>query len=155
MQIWVDADGCPAAIRDIVWRAADRTGVLATFMANHHISLPGSRFVRSRQVAGGFDVADNTIAALVSPGDLVITQDIPLAAEVIGRGAAALSPRGEMFSSDSIAGRLTMRNFLDTMRSSGLQSGGPPPLSQRDRQQFASQLDSYLARRDKGDQTVG
>ena len=146
LRIWVDADGCPAVIKDILFRAAERSGVATTFVANHPIQVPKSRFIRSRQVSQGFDVADNVIVGLVSPGDLVITQDIPLAADVIKKGGAALSPRGEMFSPDSIAGRLTMRNFLDIMRSSGVQTGGPPPLASRDRQLFANQLDSYLAR---------
>lgn len=146
LRIWVDADGCPAVIKDILFRAAERSGVVTTFVANHLVQVPKSKFIRSRQVSQGFDVADNVIVELVSPGDLVITQDIPLAADVINKGGAALSPRGEMFSSDSIAGRLTMRNFLDTMRSSGIQSGGPPPLAARDRQLFANQLDSYLAK---------
>lgn len=146
MQVWVDADSCPAAVREILCRAAMRAQVLTIFIANHRIQLPSSPFVRSRQVSSGFDVADSAIAASVEQGDLVVTQDIPLAAEIIARGGAALSPRGEMFSPDTIASRLTMRNFLDTMRASGIQSGGPPPLSARDRQAFANCLDAYLTK---------
>jgi uncharacterized protein YaiI (UPF0178 family) len=147
VQIWVDADACPVVIKDILFRAAERTGVQVTLVANQPIRVPGSRFVNFLQVASGFDVADDEIARRCQPGDLVITSDIPLAAEVIEKGGTALSPRGELHTRDNIKARLNMRDFLDTMRSSGMESGGPPALNQSDRQQFANQLDRWLARR--------
>jgi len=147
VQIWVDADACPVVIKDILFRAAERTGVQVTLVANQPIRVPGSRFVNFLQVASGFDVADDEIARRCQPGDLVITSDIPLAAEVIEKGGTALSPRGELHTRDNIRARLNMRDFLDTMRSSGMESGGPPALNQSDRQQFANQLDRWLARR--------
>jgi uncharacterized protein YaiI (UPF0178 family) len=147
MQIWVDADACPRVIKDILFRAAERAAVALTLVANQALQVPPSRYVRSVQVPRGFDVADQEIVARVQPGDLVITQDVPLAAEVIGRGAHALSPRGELFSDGDIQARLTMRDFLDTLRASGVTTQGPPPLSQAERQSFAGQLDRWLARR--------
>ena len=146
MAIWVDADACPRVIRDIVFRAAERCAVTVTLVANQAIETPRSRYVRMLQVSPGFDVADNEIARRAVPGDLVITSDIPLAAEVIGKQAQALSPRGERFTPDNIRERLNMRDFMDTLRASGLAGGGPPPLSAADRQAFANGLDSYLAR---------
>ncbi len=146
MKIWVDADACPAAIRDIVCRAADRLSIAATFVANQPLRLPRSRHVRLLQVPRGFDVADHEIVARVSPGDLVITADIPLAAEVIGRGGHAINPRGEQYSPETIGARLNMRDFMDTLRASGIQSGGPPPLGQRERQDFANSLDRLLTK---------
>jgi len=146
MTIWVDADACPGVIREILYRAAERRGIALVLVANQPLQVPPSRLIRSLQVAGGFDVADNEIVARVEPGDLVITSDIPLAAEVIGKGAGALSPRGELFSESTIRSRLTMRDFLDTLRSSGVHTGGPPALSQRDRKAFADHLDRWLAR---------
>jgi uncharacterized protein YaiI (UPF0178 family) len=146
MAIWVDADACPKVIREILFRAAERTRTAVTLVANQAIETPRSGFVRMLQVAPGFDVADNEIARRAEPGDLVITADIPLAAEVIEKKAEALSPRGEVFSPDTIRQRLNMRDFLDTMRASGINSGGPPPLSASDRQDFANALDRYLAR---------
>ncbi|WOG27653.1 YaiI/YqxD family protein [Endozoicomonas sp. 8E] len=146
MKIWVDADACPVVIKDILFRAADRTETPLTLVANQPLRVPGSRFIKSLQVASGFDVADNEIVKRAESGDLVITSDIPLAAEVIEKGAGALSPRGELFTEDNIRARLNMRDFMDTLRASGIESGGPPALSQSDRQQFANQLDKWLAR---------
>jgi hypothetical protein len=146
MAIWVDADACPRVIRDILFRAAERCGVDVTLVANQAIEIPRSRHIRMLRVSSGFDVADNEIVRRAEPGDLVITADIPLAAEVVEKRAQALSPRGERFTPDNIRERLNMRDFMDTMRSSGFTGGGPPPLSATDRQAFANGLDSYLAR---------
>jgi uncharacterized protein len=147
MSIWVDADACPRPVKEILFKAAERTGIELTLVANHAMAVPRLPNVRLLQVQGGFDVADQEIAKRVGPGDLVITADIPLAADVIARGAQALSPRGEMYSADTIRALLTMRDFMDTMRASGVVTGGPPALSQADRQAFAGQLDRWLARR--------
>lgn len=146
MQIWVDADACPAVIKEILFRAAERTQVLTTLVANQMIRVPPSRFIRMVQVASGFDVADNEIVRRLSAGDLVITADIPLAAEVIEKGGHALNPRGEFYSAENIRALLNMRDFMDTLRSSGVDTGGPPALSQGDRKAFASHLDRFLAR---------
>ncbi len=146
MQIWVDADACPVAIKEILFRAAQRTGLQLTLVANHAMRVPPNSNIRMMQVSSGFDVADNEIVKLAEEGDLVITSDIPLAAEVIEKGAAALSPRGERYTADNIKPRLNMRDFMDTMRASGLQSGGPPPLGPQEKQQFANQLDRWLAK---------
>ena len=147
MKIWVDADACPVVIKDILYRAAERTGTAMTLVANQALHTPPSKLVTTLQVAQGFDVADDEIVKRLESGDLVITGDIPLAAEVIEKGGLALSPRGELFSPEDIRGRLTMRDFMDTMRSSGVDtSGGPPPLSQSDRQSFANHLDRILTR---------
>lgn len=148
MEIWVDADACPGAIKEILFRAATRTKVRVTLVANQFMRVPGSPYVRAIQVASGFDVADDEIVKRCSAGDLVVTSDIPLAAQVLEKGGYALSPRGEMFSANDIRGRLTMRDFLDTMRASGVITGGPPALSQSDKKQFAGHLDSVLAKRD-------
>jgi hypothetical protein len=145
--IWVDADACPKAIKDILFRAAERSGVLVTLVANQALAMPRIPTLRMLTVATGFDVADREIVARAAPGDLVITADIPLAAEVIAKGAEAISPRGERFSPDTIRGQLTMRDFMDTMRSSGAVGDGPAPLSQADRNAFASRLDRWLAHR--------
>lgn len=145
MNIWVDADACPVVIKDILFKAATRTNIPLTLIANQPIRTPPSRIIKSIQVGAGFDVADDEIVKRVQQGDLVITSDIPLAAEVIEKGGLALSPRGELFSDGNIKARLNMRDFLDTMRSSGVQTGGPPPLSQADRQTFANHLDKILA----------
>jgi uncharacterized protein YaiI (UPF0178 family) len=145
MHIWVDADACPKVIKDILFRAAERVGVPLTLVANHPISTPPSRLIRSVQVAGGFDVADNHIVQASRPGDLVITADIPLAAEIIDKGATALNPRGELYTRENIRERLNLRDFMDTLRGSGIQSGGPPPLNHSDRQAFANALDRWLA----------
>jgi uncharacterized protein YaiI (UPF0178 family) len=145
MNIWVDADACPAVIKDILYRAAERARVPLTLVANKPLRTPPSPFIRSLQVPRGFDVADNEIARRVEPGDLVVTADIPLAAQVIKRGGHALDPRGELFSPETIRERLTMRDFMDELRASGVQTGGPPPLAHGDRQRFANQLDRLLA----------
>ncbi|MCH8497021.1 MAG: YaiI/YqxD family protein [Marinobacter sp.] len=144
MAIWVDADACPVVIKEILCRAADRWKINVTFVANQPIKVPPSPFIKTRQVLQGFDVADNEIAAAVSAGDLVITQDIPLAAEVVEKGADALSPRGQPFTPENIRQRLAMRNFMEEMRSAGQVTGGPPALGQADRKQFADQLDRWL-----------
>lgn len=146
MPIWVDADACPRSVRDILFRAAERCQIALTLVANQSLEVPRSRYVRMLQVAHGFDVADNEIASRVQPGDLVVTADIPLAAEAIAKAAEVISPRGERFTKNNIGERLNMRDFMDTMRSSGLAGGGPPPLSAADRQAFANALDTYLAR---------
>ncbi|VAX10264.1 Protein YaiI [hydrothermal vent metagenome] len=147
MQIWVDADACPKVIKEVLFKAAERTRVQLILVANQSLHTPPSRYIRSVQVALGFDVADNEIIKLVTAADLVITSDIPLAAEVIEKGAYALSPRGELYTSDNIKGRLNMRDFMETLRSSGINTGGPPALSQSDRQAFANHLDRLLAKR--------
>lgn len=145
MHIWVDADACPAVIKDILFRAAERTGVPLTLVANQPLRVPGSRHIKMLQVSQGFDVADNEIVRRLEEGDLVITGDIPLAAEVIAKGGHALNPRGELYTKDSIRQRLNMRDFMDSLRSSGIQTGGPPALTQTDRQSFANHLDRFLA----------
>ena len=146
MNIWVDADACPAVIKEILFRAAERTGLPLTLIANHALRVPALSNIRFIQVPGGFDVADNEIMERLNRGDLVITGDIPLAAEVIQKGANALNPRGEMYSKENIRARLNMRDFMDTFRASGIQTGGPPPLNQRDRQNFANHLDRLLSK---------
>ena len=146
MKIWIDADACPVVIRDILFRAAQRTGVQLTLVANQYLRVPPVANISMIQVAQGFDVADNEIVKRVGEGDLVITSDIPLAAEVIDKGAHALSPRGELYSTDNIRARLNMRDFMDTLRSSGVDTGGPPTLNQADRQAFANHLDTFLTR---------
>ena len=146
MEIWVDADSCPVVIKETLFRAARRTNARLTLVANHPLPIPKSPSIRAIQVVSGFDIADNEIVRRCNAGDLVVTSDIPLAAEVIEKGAHALSPRGEMFSADDIRARLTMRDFMDTLRSSGIHTGGPPALSQRERQLFAHHLDSLLAK---------
>lgn len=147
-QIWIDADACPVVIRDILYRAANRTQTNLTLVANQRIKVPPSRFIDVVQVAAGFDVADDAIAERCGVNDLVITSDIPLAADVIKKGAQALSPRGELYTTESIGERLNMRDFMDTMRASGVHTGGPPPLTQADRQKFANHLDRWLAQKD-------
>lgn len=149
MAIWIDADACPKVIRDIICRAAERTGIQTTFIANQPIPLPPFPNLKSVQVLQGFDVADDEIARRTQAGDLIVTQDIPLANEVIEKGAVALSPRGELFTASNIKARLNMRDFMDTMRASGVQTGGPPALSQSDRKNFADQLDRYLAKQNR------
>ncbi len=144
MHIWVDADACPKVIRDILFRAAERTRTELTMVANHPLPLPGSTLIKQLQVPKGFDVADDEIVARLQPGDILITADIPLAAEALEKGARVLSPRGEPFDKSTIRAKLTMRDFMDTMRSSGVHTGGPPSLNQADRQAFANQLDQLL-----------
>ncbi|HEY9037276.1 MAG TPA: YaiI/YqxD family protein [Pseudomonadales bacterium] len=146
MPIWVDADALPIPMRDMLFRAAARTGIELILVANRPLPRPSLPNIRAIQVPSGFDVADNYIAAEAGPGDLVITQDIPLAAEVIEKGAAAISPRGELFNPENIRARLNIRDFMDTMRSSAMApSGGPPPLGTREKQAFANALDCWLA----------
>jgi uncharacterized protein YaiI (UPF0178 family) len=145
MKIWVDADACPVVIKEILFRAAERTGIKLTLVANHFMVVPVRKNIHFLQVSAGFDVADNEIVQRLDEGDLVITGDIPLAAEVIEKGGKALSPRGELFSPDTIKSRLSMRDLMETLRASGIQSGGPPPLNQSDRQAFANHLDRFLS----------
>ena len=146
MKIWVDADACPVVIKEILFKAALRTGIELTLVANQPIRVPPSRNIKSVQVESGFDAADNEIVKRLDVGDLVITGDIPLAAEVIEKGGHALNPRGELYSADSIKAKLNMRDFMDTMRASGIHTGGPPVLSQSDRKSFADHLDKLLTR---------
>ena len=146
--IWVDADACPKVVKEVLYRAAERTRVTVTLVANQPLSVPRVPSLKVLTVASGFDVADHAIVARAERGDLVITADIPLAAEVIGKGAEALSPRGEKFSPATIRSQLTLRDFMDTMRSTtAMVGGGPPPLSQADRNAFAGHLDRWLAHR--------
>ncbi len=146
MHIWVDADACPTVIKDILYRAAERVERPLTLVANQPLQTPASRFIKSIQVSAGFDVADDYIVQQVETGDLVITADIPLAAEVIEKGGHALNPRGEFYSPENIRQRLAMRDFMETMRGSGVHTGGPAALNQKDRMNFANQLDSFLAK---------
>lgn len=146
MKIWCDADACPVVIKDILFKAANRTKTELTLIANQHVSTPPSKFIKFLRVSHGFDVADNEIVKRLCAGDLVITSDIPLAAEVIEKGGLALSPRGELYTIENIKSRLTMRDFMDSLRSSGINTGGPPPLNQSDRQTFANHLDRFLAK---------
>lgn len=146
MQIWVDADACPSVIKEILFRAAERKQIATVLVANQLIRHPPSPWVRAVQVPKGFDVADNHIVECAIAGDLIITADIPLAAAVIENGAHALNPRGEFYSRENIRQLLDMRNFMDTLRSSGVETGGPPVFSQADRQNFANQLDRFLAK---------
>ena len=145
MQIWVDADACPKAIKDILFRAAERTGIMTILVANQYLQTPPSRYIKSMLVKSGYDVADNEIVKRLSVGDLVITGDIPLAYEVIGKGGHAINPRGERYTQDTIKERLSMRDFMDTLRASGINTGGPSALNSRDIQAFANQLDKFLA----------
>lgn len=145
-KIWVDADACPVAIKEILYRAAIRTQTMTTLVANRLLRVPASSYLSAVQVGKGFDVADNQIVAWLAQGDLVITADIPLAAMVIAKGAHALNPRGEFYSTANIAERLAIRNFMEELRSSGVETSGPSPLNQADKQLFAAQLDRFLAR---------
>src|ERR1700722_12318069 len=147
MQIWVDADACPVVIREILFRAAERTGVAMTLVANKPVRLPVAQNLHSVQVPAGFDAADKRIVELMVPGDLVITADVPLAAAAIEKGGVALNPRGELYTSENVRERLSVRNFLDELRGSGVNTGGPAALSQRERQKFANRLDKLLAQR--------
>jgi uncharacterized protein len=144
MQIWVDADACPAVIKEILYRVAERLQMPVTLVANQLMRVPPSRYVQARQVPAGADVADQEIVRLLAPGDLVVTGDIPLAADVLKKGGVVLSPCGEFFTNDNIAQMLTMRAFMEELRSGGVDTGGPAPFSQADRQQFANQLDRHL-----------
>jgi uncharacterized protein YaiI (UPF0178 family) len=151
MAIWVDADACPGVIKDILFRAAQRTSIQLTLVANRGLQVPRSPWIRMIQVPRGFDVADNHIVEMAVAGDLVITADIPLAAAAVAKGASALNPRGELYTKENVQGLLDMRNFMDTLRSSGVETGGPPSLSNSDRQSFAAQLDRWIARQPKLD----
>lgn len=145
MNIWVDADACPGVVKDILFRAAERLKVTTTLVANQMLRVPPSPFIRAVQVPGGFDVADNEIVARVTAGDVVITADIPLAASALEKGAHVIDPRGERYTADNIRERLSLRSFMEDMRSSGVQTGGPAPFSHADRQSFANALDRLLA----------
>ena len=145
MNIWVDADACPGVIKDMLFRVADRTQIMVTLVANRHLRTPPSRFIKSIVVPAGFDVADKEIVKLAQAGDLVITADIPLAAEVVANGVAVLNPRGEMYTVDNIQQHLTMRNFMEELRGSGVETGGPAAFSQADGRAFARQLDRFVA----------
>ncbi|MES2408483.1 MAG: YaiI/YqxD family protein [Pseudomonadota bacterium] len=146
MHIWVDADACPGVIKEILFRAADRAQIPMTLVANQLIRTPPSSYIRALQVPKGFDVADNEIVRRLQAGDLVITADIPLAADVLEKGGHALNPRGEFYSRETIQALLTMRNFMDELRGSGVQTGGPAAFSTSDRRAFANQLDRFLTR---------
>lgn len=146
MHIWVDADACPAVIKEILYRAATRTQTPLTLVANQALRIPKSTLITAVQVAPGFDVADNYIVCGLAPGDLVITADIPLAAEVIEKQGIAINPRGTLYTTNNINQRLAMRNFMEEMRSSGQVTGGPAPLNNSDRQAFANALDRILAK---------
>jgi uncharacterized protein YaiI (UPF0178 family) len=149
--LWIDADACPNTIKQIVFRAAERTGINLYLLANQPVAIPALPNIRMIQVRQGFDVADNEIVARLQPGDLVITSDIPLADEVLTKGGLALSPRGEQFTASTIKAKLTMRDFMDTLRSSGIHGGGPPPLGEPEKRRFANALDSYLAKVPRGE----
>jgi len=151
MHIWVDADACPLVIKEILYRAAERSQLPMTLVANKLLGVPRSQWIRSIQVARGFDVADNEIAKLLAPCDLVITADIPLAADVVARGGHALNPRGELYTPENIRERLAARDFMEKLRETGVQTGGPAPFDQADRKRFADQLDRFLARRPEKD----
>ena len=146
MKIWVDADACPVVVKDILFRAAERTGIELTLVANQRIRIPRSRVVKFLLVKSGFDAADNEIVKRLHSGDLVITADIPLAAEAVEKEAYALNPRGEFYTADNIKSRLNVRDFMDALRESGVDTGGPPALSQSDRKTFADNLDKFLSR---------
>jgi uncharacterized protein len=146
VQIWVDADACPGVIKEILFRAAQRTQIMTTLVANQMLRVPPSPFIRALQVPSGFDVADNRIVQEVQPGDLVITADIPLAAQVIEKNAHALNPRGEFYTHDNMRERLAMRNFMEELRGSGVDISGPSSFGQSDRAAFAAQLDRFLAK---------
>lgn len=146
MKIWVDADACPVVIKEILYRAAERKAIELVLVANKPLRTPVSKLISAIRVAPGLDVADSEIVRRLSAGDLVVTADIPLAAEVIENGGHALNPRGEFYSGENIRSRLSMRNFLDELRASGLETGGPPTLNSSDRQKFANELDKFLTR---------
>ena len=146
MKIWVDADACPRVIKDILFRAAERVRIELTLVANQHLGTPRSEYIKSMQVPGGFDVADNRIVQLMQPGDLVVTADIPLAALVIDKGGLALDPRGDLYSESNIGERLALRDLMDQLRSSGEVTGGPSAIGKPERQKFANQLDRLLTK---------
>ena len=144
MHIWVDADACPGAIKEILYRAAERLHIPMTLVANQPLRTPPSKFIRSLQVMPGFDVADRRIVAELAAGDLVVTADIPLAADALAKGAHALNPRGEMYGEHNIAAALSLRHFMDELRSTGVETGGPPPFGSADTRAFARELDRFL-----------
>jgi uncharacterized protein YaiI (UPF0178 family) len=146
MKVWVDADACPGVIKEIIFRAATRTGIMTTLVANKLIYVPPSPNIRAMQVEKGFDVADNKIVELLEADDLVITADIPLAAQVVAKGGHALNPRGEFYSVANIAERLAMRNLMEGLRGSGVDISGPSTFNHSDRQAFAAELDRFLTR---------
>lgn len=144
MKIWVDADACPSAIKEILYKAAERKEIQLTLVANSQLRIPKSKYIDFVRVLPGLDVADNEIVKHLSRGDLVVTSDIPLAAEVVGKGAHALNPRGERYTEENIRDRLSLRDFMDSLRSSGVDTGGPSGFSKKDRQAFANQLDRFI-----------
>lgn len=146
MQIWVDADACPRVIKDILYRAAERVKCNLILVANQGLATPKSPYIKTVRLQSGFDVVDNYIVQQVSASDLVVTADIPLAAEIMEKGATALNPRGEIYDPDTIKQKLTMRDFMDEMRGTGVMTGGPPPLSQTERREFANALEKLLPR---------
>lgn len=146
MKIWVDADACPNVIKDILYRAAERTSTETVLVANQDLRVPRSPYIRTLKVSRGFDVADRAIADAVETGDLVITADIPLAADVVAKGATALNPRGELYTEDNVAEALAMRNLMSDLRDGGMVDGGPATIGKRDRKAFASALDAWLAK---------
>jgi uncharacterized protein len=146
MQLWVDADACPKLIKEILYKTAERVRIPLTLVANQSLSVPRSKFIRAIRVAPGFDIADNEIVKRAAAGDLVITADIPLAAAAVAKGAYALNPRGEFYTAENIRERLNMRDFMDTLRASGIDTGGPAALSQGDRRSFANALDRFITR---------
>ena len=146
MHIWVDADACPVPVKEILFRAVERSRLSMTLVANKPLRTPPSRFIRTMQVARGLDAADSEIARRIEPGDLVITADIPLAADIIERGGHALNPRGEFYTAENVGERLSMRDFMEALRGGGVQTGGPAPLESADRKRFADQLDRFLTR---------
>lgn len=150
MQIWIDADACPNPIKEIIYRVANRKQIVTTLVANQWLNIPSSPYIKMQQVEKGFDIADNMIVKQVQANDLVVTSDIPLAADVLNKQANVLSPRGERYTVDTIKERLVMRDFMETMRASGVQSGGPAPFSVKDREQFANQLDKLITQLYKG-----
>jgi uncharacterized protein YaiI (UPF0178 family) len=152
MKVWVDADATPADIKKILYKAAQRWKIPVAFVANQWTTIPSSPYLSSVKVARGPDCADQKIIESAGDGDLVITADIPLAAAVVAKGCHAISPRGEVFTVDSVGSRLSMRNFLDDLRSSGVDTGGPPSFSSRDKKHFANQLDALLSRNIQGKQ---
>lgn len=147
MHIWVDADACPVVIKEILFRAAERLQMPLTLVANRPLRVPPSAHIHTVQVTAGFDVADNWIAQQVQPGDLVVTADIPLAAQIVDAGAYALNPRGELYDKNNIGERLNMRDFMESLRASGVDISGPATIGANDRQTFAAQLDRLLAQR--------
>ncbi len=146
MKIWIDADACPKPIKELLYRAAERRMIFLTLVANRSLGHPASKWISSIQVAAGADVADQEIVRLLTAGDLVVTADIPLAADTIAKGGHAIDPRGVFFSEDNISERLSVRNFMDDLRSNGVETGGPAAYSSKDKQKFANELDRFLAR---------